>query len=46
MARELKKNLTEELHPSHMLQTMADSLPALGIVAAVLGVVKTMSLHY
>jgi chemotaxis protein MotA len=43
MARELKKTLNEELHPSHALQTMADALPALGIVAAVLGVVKTMS---
>ena len=27
----------------HALQTMADALPALGIVAAVLGVIKTMS---
>jgi chemotaxis protein MotA len=43
MARELKKTLNEELHPSHALQTMADGLPALGIVAAVLGVIKTMS---
>ena len=43
MARELKKTLTEELHPSHALQSMADGLPALGIVAAVLGVIKTMS---
>jgi chemotaxis protein MotA len=43
MARELKKMLHEELHPSHALQSMADALPALGIVAAVLGVVKTMS---
>ena len=43
MARELKKTLVEELHPSHMMQTMADALPALGIVAAVLGVIKTMS---
>jgi chemotaxis protein MotA len=43
MARELKKMLGEELHGAHALQTMADSLPALGIVAAVLGVVKTMS---
>lgn len=42
MARELKKTLAEELHPSHMMQTMADALPALGIVAAVLGVIKTM----
>jgi len=43
IARELKKTLTEELHPSHALQTMSDALPALGIVAAVLGVIKTMS---
>lgn len=43
MARELKKTLNEELHPAHALQTIADGLPALGIVAAVLGVVKTMS---
>ena len=41
MARELKKGLGEELHPSHALQTMSDGLPALGIVAA-LGVIKTM----
>ena len=43
MARELKKIYNEEMHPSHALQTMADGLPALGIVAAVLGVIKTMS---
>jgi chemotaxis protein MotA len=43
MARELKKNLNEELHGAHALQTLADGLPALGIVAAVLGVIKTMS---
>lgn len=30
------------MHASHALQTMADGLPALGIVAAVLGVIKTM----
>ena len=42
MARELKKTLNEELHPAHALQTMADGLPALGIVAAVLGVIHTM----
>ncbi len=42
MARELKKTLHEELHCSHAMQTMADALPALGIVAAVLGVIKTM----
>ena len=43
MARELKKTLNEELHGAHALQMMADGLPALGIVAAVLGVIKTMS---
>jgi chemotaxis protein MotA len=43
MARELKKILHEELHGSHALQSLADGLPALGIVAAVLGVIKTMS---
>jgi chemotaxis protein MotA len=43
MARELKKTLAEEMHGPHALQTMADGLPALGIVAAVLGVIKTMS---
>jgi chemotaxis protein MotA len=43
MARELKKIKAEELHPSHAMQTMADALPALGIVAAVLGVIKTMA---
>jgi chemotaxis protein MotA len=43
MTRELKKRLAEDLHPAHALQNMADGLPALGIVAAVLGVIKTMS---
>lgn len=43
MSRELKKNLTEELHISEGLQTISDALPALGIVAAVLGVIKTMA---
>ena len=42
MARELKKTLNEELHGAHSLQNLADGLPALGIVAAVLGVIKTM----
>ncbi len=31
------------LMSSHALQNMADALPALGIVAAVLGVIKTMA---
>jgi chemotaxis protein MotA len=43
MARELKKLKEEELHPSHAMQNIADALPALGIVAAVLGVIKTMA---
>jgi len=43
MGREIKKTLNEELHSAHAIQTMADGLPALGIVAAVLGVIKTMS---
>jgi chemotaxis protein MotA len=43
MARELKKTLSEELHGADALQMMADGLPALGIVAAVLGVIKTMA---
>lgn len=33
----------DALHVPHALQNLADALPALGIVAAVLGVVKTMS---
>jgi len=33
----------DSLHGSHALQTIADALPALGIVAAVLGVIKTMA---
>ncbi len=43
IARELRKTLQEELHGAHALQSIADALPALGIVAAVLGVIKTMS---
>lgn len=43
MARELKKMHHEEMHPSHAMQSVADALPALGIVAAVLGVIKTMA---
>jgi chemotaxis protein MotA len=43
MARELKKTLHEELHGARSLQMLADGLPALGIVAAVLGVIKTMA---
>ncbi len=32
-----------ENHPGHAIQNMADGVPALGIVAAVLGVIKTMA---
>ncbi len=42
LSRELKKIREEEMHPSHAMQSLADALPALGIVAAVLGVIKTM----
>jgi len=42
MEKQLEKHHHEALAPSHALQTMADALPALGIVAAVLGVIKTM----
>jgi chemotaxis protein MotA len=31
------------LHGSHALQSVADAMPAIGIVAAVLGVIKTMA---
>jgi chemotaxis protein MotA len=40
--KELAKYKEEEMHPSHAWQSMADGMPALGIVAAVLGVIKTM----
>ncbi len=43
MARELKKVANEEMHAAHAMQAIADALPALGIVAAVLGVIKTMA---
>lgn len=41
--KQLEVMTEERLHGSHALQTMADALPALGIVAAVLGVIKTMA---
>ncbi|HEV7370498.1 flagellar motor stator protein MotA [Arenibaculum sp.] len=43
MERQLKKHHGEALRPGDSLQSMADGLPALGIVAAVLGVIKTMA---
>ncbi len=42
MEKQLEKHHHENLAPSHALQSLADALPALGIVAAVLGVIKTM----
>ncbi|KGM49871.1 flagellar motor stator protein MotA [Pseudooceanicola atlanticus] len=41
--KRMEANLHHALHSSHALQSMADGLPALGIVAAVLGVIKTMA---
>lgn len=40
--KRMELQLHHQLHVSHALQSMADGLPALGIVAAVLGVIKTM----
>ena len=42
MEKQLEKHHHEALMPSHAVQSLADALPALGIVAAVLGVIKTM----
>jgi len=42
LEKRIDANLHHALHSSHALQTVADGLPALGIVAAVLGVIKTM----
>lgn len=43
LARRIAALREEEMHVPHALQSVADALPALGIVAAVLGVIKTMS---
>ncbi len=40
---ELDAKREEAAHPVHALQLIADSLPAIGIVAAVLGIINTMS---
>jgi chemotaxis protein MotA len=42
MEKQLEKHHHEAVAPALALQTTADGLPALGIVAAVLGVIKTM----
>ena len=41
--KQLEGMKEEALHGAHALQNTADALPALGIVAAVLGVIKTMA---
>ena len=40
--KQIEKHHHEAHEPAHALQNMADALPALGIVAAVLGIIKTM----
>lgn len=43
LEKRIEANHHHAMHSSHALQTVADALPALGIVAAVLGVIKTMA---
>jgi len=43
LQKRIEASLHHKMHSSHALQSVADALPALGIVAAVLGVIKTMS---
>jgi chemotaxis protein MotA len=43
MSAELQAKELESDHPVHALQMIGDSLPAIGIVAAVLGIINTMS---
>ena len=40
--KRLEARREHALHTSHAVQVVADALPALGIVAAVLGIIKTM----
>jgi len=42
LEKRIEANHHQAMHSTHTLQTIADGLPALGIVAAVLGVIKTM----
>ncbi len=42
MDEEIETVIRDRLRPSHALTTIGDSLPALGIIAAVLGVIKAM----
>ncbi len=43
LEKRIEANHHHAMHSSHALQMLADGLPALGIVAAVLGIVKTMA---
>lgn len=43
LEKRIEANNHHAMHSTHALQTVADGLPALGIVAAVLGVIKTMA---
>ncbi|MDI1247712.1 MAG: MotA/TolQ/ExbB proton channel family protein [Lacunisphaera sp.] len=43
MAAELAAKDIEANHPVHILQLVGDSLPGIGIVAAVLGIINTMA---
>ncbi|HYC72671.1 MAG TPA: motility-associated protein [Opitutaceae bacterium] len=43
MAAELQAKKEESEHPTHILSLVGDSLPAIGIVAAVLGIINTMA---
>lgn len=42
MEKQIEKHHHEAAHGAHALQGMSEGLPAIGIVAAVLGVIKTM----
>ncbi len=42
MVGELDARAEEKEHPVHLLQLVGDSLPGIGIVAAVLGIINTM----
>jgi chemotaxis protein MotA len=43
MAAELEAKSAEAHHPVHVLHLVGDSLPGIGIVAAVLGIINTMA---
>jgi chemotaxis protein MotA len=43
MEAELRAKANEAEHPVHILQLVGDSLPGIGIVAAVLGIINTMA---